>query len=84
MVPTLIIPIYKKSVSSVCGQEVTACFTSASVANRLPTRWFLRGPKIVEITGPHTSNWTGYSTWPEGYETPSIQPDLVLSDTQDK
>jgi len=63
---------------------VITCFTSASVANRLPARCFLRGPKMVEITGPHTANWTGYSTWPQGYRTPCIQPDLVLSDTQNK
>ena len=38
----------------------------------------------MEITGPHTANWIGYSAWAEGYGTPSIQPDLVLSDTQNK
>ena len=27
-------------------QEVATCFTSASVANRLPARCFLRGPKV--------------------------------------
>ena len=29
--------VHNMSVSSVCSQEVTACFTSASVADRLPT-----------------------------------------------
>ena len=38
----------------------------------------------MEITGPYTANWTGYSTWAEGYGTPSIQPELVLNDTQNK
>ena len=33
------IPEWKKSVSNVCSQEVTACFTSASVANRLQANW---------------------------------------------
>jgi hypothetical protein len=33
--------VRKESVSSVCRQEATAWFTSASVANRLPPRWFL-------------------------------------------
>lgn len=38
------IPTDKPSVSSVCGQEVPACFTPASVtANSLPTKCFLRG-----------------------------------------
>jgi hypothetical protein len=34
----------KKSVSSICNQEVTACFTSAAATNRSPRS--LRGPKI--------------------------------------
>ena len=32
------VPVCYKSVSRVCGQQVTACFTSASIANRLPYR----------------------------------------------
>jgi len=34
---------YKKSVSSVRMREVTACYTSASVASRLPIGRFLKG-----------------------------------------
>jgi len=49
---------WKQSVSMVCIQEVTACFTWASVTNRLPARSFLWNPKSREITGPHTSNQT--------------------------
>jgi hypothetical protein len=41
----------QESVSSVCNQEVTAWFTSASVANCLSTRWFLRVLKGCEIIG---------------------------------
>jgi hypothetical protein len=40
------------TVSSVCSQQVTACFTSASVANRLPTRCFLRGLQRYKSLGP--------------------------------
>jgi hypothetical protein len=36
---------WKELVSSFCSQEVTACFTLASVTNRLLARFFLRGPK---------------------------------------
>jgi hypothetical protein len=41
-------PVQKKSVSSVCSQEVTACFTSASVANSQLDKFFLRGPQMHE------------------------------------
>ena len=41
----------KKYVSSVCSRWVTAYFTSASAANRLPARCLLSGPK--KITGLH-------------------------------
>lgn len=40
------IPASNKLVTSVGSKEVTACFISVSVANCLPTRCFLRGPKM--------------------------------------
>jgi hypothetical protein len=40
----------KKSVNSVCRQEVTACFISASVANHLPVRCFLWDLKRWKIS----------------------------------
>jgi hypothetical protein len=49
---------YKKSVSSVRRWEVTACFTSASVANRVPTNRFLRGLNRWKSLRPHTANQT--------------------------
>ena len=37
-----------KSVSSVCSREVTTCFTSASVTNRLPARYLWSGPNMYK------------------------------------
>jgi hypothetical protein len=41
----------KKFLTNVCRQEVTACFTSASVANHLPVRCFLRGQNSCKLVG---------------------------------
>jgi hypothetical protein len=49
---------YKKSVSSVRRREVTACFTSASFANRLPTNLFLKCLMRWKSFRPHTANQT--------------------------
>lgn len=39
------------SVSCVCSQEVRACITSVPIANCLPTRCLLRGPKTWKSLG---------------------------------
>jgi hypothetical protein len=53
------IPTDKQSMSSICGQEATAFFTSASVAaNSLPTKCFLKGgPKRQTSLGPILLTW---------------------------
>jgi hypothetical protein len=73
---------YKESAPRVCSHQVTACFTSASVANCLPASYFVRRPK----------NWKSlYPILPSGFVTcssyfwklvghlPSI-PDLTPAD----
>jgi hypothetical protein len=45
MAPRLVSWHRKISVSSMCSQEVTACFMLALVTNCLPAWCFLRGPK---------------------------------------
>lgn len=54
----------KKSVESVCNQEVAACFTLAFAANRLSARCSPRGPKRWKSLGPilPTIFVTGYGT----------------------
>jgi hypothetical protein len=47
---------YKKSVSKFRSWEVTACITSASVTNRLPTTRFLRGLNKLKSFRPHIAN----------------------------
>jgi hypothetical protein len=49
------ISTYEKSVSSVGGHEVTACFTSVSAAHCFPVRSFLRGSKETENARPHAA-----------------------------
>jgi hypothetical protein len=51
----------KKTVSKICSQEETACFTLASAANRIPARSYLRGLNRKTL-GPILSNRfeTGY------------------------
>lgn len=46
------VPEHNKSVQSVCRQEVTACFTSTSTANRLPARSCLRSPDRAPYCQP--------------------------------
>jgi hypothetical protein len=46
------ITAYKEPVSNNCSRELTACFTSASVANRLPVICFLRSPKRCKSLCP--------------------------------
>jgi hypothetical protein len=43
------ITMYMKSGSSVCWQEVTACFMLASVVNQLPNRCFLSSPNTWKL-----------------------------------
>jgi hypothetical protein len=58
---------YKKSVSSVCSQKPTACFTLASAAIQLPARCLCRSPKRCKSLNPYfqldlwlvTSRWVG-------------------------
>ena len=46
------IPLWKISISSICSQEVTAWFTTASLSNHLTAGCFLRGPKKYKSLGP--------------------------------
>ena len=71
------IPAKEKSASSVCSQ-VTACFTSTSVASRLPSRRFLRDGKRCRTRGPNLS--TGLITGHEVTDRRPYIPDLEPSD----
>ena len=48
------------------------------------SRLRVKGSKNGGNHWTHTAKWTGYSACAEGYGTPSIQPDLALSDTHNK
>jgi len=58
------IPEWKKLVLRVCCQEVTACFISSSVGNRLLASCFFRGPGRWKLLCPIllTGLVTSYST----------------------
>jgi hypothetical protein len=45
------IPALKKSLSSICSQEVIACFMSMSSTNHLPARCFLRVSNRWDLLG---------------------------------
>jgi len=53
--PPRLAALGRRNVSSDCSQEVTACFTSASVANRLVSQLCFKGSIEVEIPGPRCS-----------------------------
>lgn len=61
------IPVHNKSVSNLCSQEVTACFTCVSLANHLPSSCFLWGKNMWKSLGPilPTTLVTGYGTMAE-------------------
>jgi len=69
------IPAQNKSESSVYSQEVTACLTSVSVANRVPARHFLMGAKRWKHWAPycHLDLWLIMVLWLGGYEPSSLQ-----------
>jgi hypothetical protein len=70
----------KPSVSSVCGQEVTACFTPAPVkANSLPTKCFSRGgPKRQRSLTPILVTWILTATTGDGTGQTSYRSILEL------
>jgi hypothetical protein len=65
------IPASKKSVWSVCSQEVTACFTSASCCKSLPSRMLLR----------EYSPWRGYGMGDPGLDSQQRQRIYLFSKT---
>ena len=70
----------KKSVSSVCSQQVTACFMSASVANHLAAKCCLRWSKEMEVVLP-TRLVTGYSAKAGKLRTTVLTVPLLYSVT---
>jgi hypothetical protein len=59
-VTKLCILTQKKMMSSVCSQKTRACFTLASVTNRLQGQALLNGSEELELTAPHTADETCY------------------------
>ena len=71
----------KKPVSCACSHDMTPCFTSASVAYRLPTMYFLWCSKIWKSLHPlqPTGFVTGYGAY--GWNVvdhPSYSRDLAI------
>lgn len=62
-----------KLVSSVCSQNVTACFKLASVVNHLPAKCFLRCPKIRRSLCLATANLTFVWWRQEVYGPPYVR-----------
>jgi hypothetical protein len=64
--------------SSVRSQELAACFTSASVAKQLASQVFVKGSKVMKITGSlglitRTGIPTGYGPTAASLRPPSVQ-----------
>jgi hypothetical protein len=56
-VTEICIPTQKKAMSSVCSQKMAACFTLASVTNRLQSQVLLNGSEELETTVPRYCRW---------------------------
>jgi len=73
------IPLWKKSISVISSQEVTAWFTTASLSNHLTARCFSRGPKKYKSLGPIPPTWVVTADGPTAGKLWITLPAVLIS-----
>jgi len=81
-VPPRLAALGRRNVSSDCSQEVTACFTSASVANRLSVGCVLRDPKKWKFLAPYVYGAAAWRLLSAFHTALNSRPVISISDSQ--